>query len=87
MKQVQLSDGVSFYIKSHFYTHSNLLHLLPSLQDGGERRVPQSTWFTVDQDDECWYRVCRCCLSSFCLTIESLQVRNNHFRTSGRSES
>ena len=40
MKQVQLSDGVSFYIKSHFYTHSNLLHLLPSLQGGGERRVP-----------------------------------------------
>ena len=36
MKQAQLSDGVSFDIKSHFYTHSNLLHLLPSLQGGGE---------------------------------------------------
>ena len=35
----------------------------------------------LDENDECLYRVCSGCLSSFCLTIESLQVKNNHFRT------
>ena len=35
----------------------------------------------VDPNDQCLYRMSSGCLSSFYLTIESLQVRNNHSRT------